>query len=91
MLLTYLHDRYKYPQEKQIYLIEYTGKSGVTADEFTYDGSDFVMNTGYVEDVMSFVHTGVWVANISTYYTTPFVGDGPADFTIQHVNLDGLN
>ena len=91
VLLTYLHDRYKYPQEKQIYLIVYTGKSGVTADEFTYDGSDFVMNTGYVEDVMSFVHTGVWVANISTYYTTPFVGDGPADFTIQHVNLDGLN
>lgn len=91
VLLTYLHDRYKYPQEKQIYLIEYTGKAGVTADEFTYDGSDFVMNTGYVEDVMSFVHTGTWIANISTYYTTPFVGDGPADFTIQHVNLDGLN
>ena len=40
---------------------------------------------------MSFVYTNTWVANISTYYTTPFVGDGPADFTIQHVNLDGLN
>ena len=91
VLHTYLQDKYHYPKEKQIYLVAYNGTSGVTADEFTYDGSDFVMNTGYVEDVMSFVHTGVWVANISTYYTTPFVGDGPADFTIQHVNLDGLN
>ena len=91
VLHTYLQDKYRYPKEKQIYLIAYNGTSGVTADEFTYDGTDFIMNTGYVDDVMSFVYTNTWVANISTYYTTPFVGDGPADFTIQHVNLDGLN
>lgn len=91
VILTYLRSTYLYPQEKQIYLISYKTKSGVTADEWTYDGIDFVMNTGFVNDVMSFVLSDTWVANISTYYTTPFVGDGPADFTIQHVNLDGLN
>ena len=91
VVLTYLRSTYLYPLEKQIYLIAYNTKSGMTADEWTYNGTDFVMNTGYVDDVMSFVYTNTWVANISTYYTTPFVGDGPADFTIQHVNLDGLN
>lgn len=87
----YLEDTYRYPQEKQIYLIAYNSKNGYTADEWTYNGTVFVMNTGYTQDVMSFVLGSAWVANISTYYTTPFVGDGPADFTIQHVNLDGLN
>ncbi len=91
VILTYLQDTYRYPQEKQIYLIAYSGTSGVTADEWTYNGTEFVMNTGFVDDVMSFVLGSAWVANISTYYTTPFVGDGQADFTIQHVNLDGLN
>ena len=90
-ILTYLRDKFLYAQEKQIYLIAYQSKAGFTADEWTYDGQDFIMNTGYVQDVMSFVLTQNWVANISTYYTTPFVGDGQADFTIQHVNLDGLS
>ena len=89
---TYLRENYKYPLEKQIYLVAYVSKSGITADEWTFDGTDFVMNTGFVYDVMSFVHNpGAWVANISTYYTTPFVGDGPADFTTHTVALDGLN
>lgn len=90
-LYAYLHATYHYPQAKQIYLIAYNGKSGYTADEFIHDGTDFVFQTGYTEDVMSFVLNKDWVANISTYYTTPFVGDGQADFMIQHVNLDGLN
>lgn len=88
---TYLRSTYLYPQEKQIYLIAYKNKKGITADEWTYNGSEFVMNTGYTQDVMSFVLGKDWVANISTYYSTPFVGDGQADFTIQHVALDGLN
>ena len=91
VVLTYLKSTYLYPLEKQIYLIAYNTKSGMTADEWTYNGTGFVMNTGFTTDVMSFVLSQSWVANISTYYTTPFVGDGPADFTIQHVNLDGLN
>jgi len=88
----YLRRTYPLALEKQIYMIIYESKTGVTADEWTFDGVNFVMNTGFVNDVMSFVHNpGQWIANISTYYTTPFVGDGPADFTIYHVNLDGLN
>ncbi len=87
----YLRRTYPYAQDKQIYMIVYYGSNGLTADEWTYDGTNFVMNTGYVQDVMSFVLNTGWVANISTYYTTPFVGDGPADFTMQAVSLDGLN
>ena len=90
-LLSYLHSTYPFAQTKQTYLLAYNSKTGYTADEWTFDGTDFVMNTGYVDDVMSFVYNGKWVANISTYYTTPFVGDGPADFTMQTVALDGLN
>lgn len=87
----YLRRTYPLALEKQIYMVVYYGKSGITADEWTFNGTDFVMNTGFVEDVMSFVLNANWIANISTYYTTPFVGDGPADFTIHHVALDGLN
>ncbi len=87
----WLRRTYLYPQEKEIYLVAYNTSSGYAADEWTFDGTDFVMNTGYVNDVMSFVLNDTWVANISTYYTTPFVGDGPADFTLQTVALDGLN
>ena len=87
----YLKNTYPFAQEKQIYLIAYNGKNGLTADEWTYNGTAFEMNTGYTTDVMSFVLNTSWVANISTYYTTPFVGDGPADFTIHHVALDGLS
>lgn len=91
VLLTYLHSTYLYPLAKQIYLIAYQGKNGYTADEFIYDGTEFILQTGYTTDVMSFVRGDAWVANISTYYTTPFVGDGQADFEIYHVNLDGLS
>ena len=87
----YLRRKYPLAQEKQIYMVVYNGKSSVTADEWIFNGEDFIMNTGFTEDVMSFVLNTAWVANISTYYTTPFVGNGPADFTIHHVELDGLN
>lgn len=90
-LTTYLLQTYPYAQEKQVYIVAYNSKSGYTAAEFTYDGTMFVMSTGFTMDVMSFVLNQSWVANISTYYTTPFVGNGQADFTIQHVALDGLN
>ena len=88
---TYLRAKYLYPQAKQIYLVAYTVSNGIVADEWTFDGTDFIMNTGYVQDIMSFVLKQDWAANISTYYTTPFVNDGPADFNIQHIALDGLN
>ena len=86
----FLHHNYPYAQEKQVYLIIYYGNAGLTADEWVFDGADFVMRTGYTTDVMSFVLNKSWVANISTFYTTPFVENGQADFTIQNVELNGI-
>lgn len=87
---SFLHHTYPYAQAKQVYLIVYYGDAGLTADEWVFDGEDFVMRTGYTTDVMNFVLNNSWVANISIFYTTPFVQDGQADFTIQNVNLNGL-
>ena len=91
IIAKYLRLNYPYAVEKDIYLVAYRGTSGMTADEFTFDGTEFVMNTGYTTEEMNFVRNDNWVADISTYYTTPFVNSGQADFTIQHVNLDGLS
>ena len=84
--------RYAYPyaETDDVIVVVYQGKNGMTADEFTYDGTNFVMNTGYTTEEMNFVRSTAWNADISTYYTTPFVNNGQADFRIQHVNLDGL-
>ena len=37
------------------------------------------------------VKNNKWIANISTYLQTKFVGEGLGKFTIHHVSLDGLN
>ena len=88
----YLVNAYPYPYEKDIYLIGYMGKNGATGDEWVYDGTDFVLETGYVTESMSFeVKNNTWIPNISTYLQAKFVGEGPGKFTIQHVELDGLN
>ena len=68
------------------------GKNGATADEWTVNGTDFVLNSGYIAETMSFeVKLNRWIANISTYLQAKFVGEGQGKFTIHHVNLDGLN
>lgn len=90
-IITYLRANYPYAAAKDVYLVAYRGASGMTADEFTYDGTDWTMNTGFTTEEMNFVRGDNWIADISTYYTTPFVNNGLADFTIQHVNLDGLS
>ena len=83
---------YPYAAEKEIYLVAYTGKNGATADEWIFDGSDFVLTTGYITDLMSFeVKNNQWIANTSTYLQAKFVGEGPGKFTIHHVTLAGLN
>lgn len=92
IITKYLQTTYPYPVDKDIYLVAYMGKNGATADEWTVVGTDFVPNTGYVTETMSFeVKTNKWIANISTYLQAKFVGEGPGKFTIHHVNLDGLN
>lgn len=92
IILKYLQTTYLYPQEKEIYLVAYMGKNGATADEWVFDGSDFVLTTGYITESMSFeVKNNSWIPNISTYLQAKFVGEGPGKFTIQHVQLDGLN
>ena len=88
----YLVSAYPYAAEKEIYLVAYMGKNGATADEWVFDGTEFVLTTGYIDEKMAFeVKNNQWVANISTYLQAKFVGEGPGKFTIQHVNLDGLN
>ena len=92
IILKYLQQAYPYPAEKDIYLVAYVGKSGTTADEWIFDGTDFVLSTGYITEAMSFeVKNNQWVPNISTYLREKFVGEGPGKFTIHHVSLDGLS
>ncbi len=92
IILKYLHSTFPYPKEKDIYLVAYMGKNGATADEWIFDGTEFVLTTGYVTEVMSFeVKNNQWIPNTSTYLQAKFVGEGPGKFTIQHVQLDGLN
>jgi len=88
----YLVSAYPYAVEKEIYLVAYMGKNGATADEWVFDGTDFVLSTGYVTESMSFeVKNNQWIANISTYLQAQFVGDGPGKFTMHTVTLDGLS
>ena len=92
IILKYLQSIFPYPKEKEIYLVAYMGKNGATADEWIFDGTEFVLTTGYVTEVMSFeVKNNTWIPNTSTYLQAKFVGEGPGKFTIQHVQLDGLN
>ena len=92
IIAKYLRSAYPYPQDKEIYLVAYMGKNGATADEWTVNGTDFVLNSGYIAETMSFeVKLNRWIANISTYLQAKFVGEGQGKFTIHHVNLDGLN
>lgn len=92
IILKYLQTTYPYPLEKEIYLVAYMGKNGATADEWVYDGTEFVLTTGYITETMSFERkNNAWIANISTYLQAKFVGEGQGKFTIQHVSLDGLN
>lgn len=88
----FLVGAYPYAAEKEIYLVAYMGKNGATADEWVFDGTDFILSTGYITETMSFeVKGNKWIANISTYLQNKFVGEGPGKFTIQHVNIDGLS
>ena len=88
----YLRIAYPYAKEDDIYLIAYRGVNGMTADEWIYDGNDFVLTTGYINEVMSFqVKNDIWIANISTYLQTKFVGEGVGKFIMQNVALDGLS
>ena len=88
----YLRIAYPYAKEDDIYLIAYRGVNGMTADEWIYDGTNFVLTTGYINEVMSFqVKNDIWIANISTYLQTKFVGEGVGKFIMQNVELDGLS
>lgn len=88
---TWLRTTYPYAAKDEIYLIAYNTATGYTADEWVYDGTDFVLTTGFVTETMSFeVKNNQWIPNISTYLQTAFVGEGLGKWSIQHVNLDGL-
>lgn len=87
----YLRSAFPYANADDQFIVAYRGKSGTTADVFVYDGVAYTMNTGFVEEVMSFLLKKNWEADISTYYSEPFIGHGQGDFVIQNIALDGLN
>ena len=87
----YLRSAFPYANADDQIIVAYRGKSGTTADVFVYDGQTFKMNTGFVEEIMSFLLKKSWEADISTYYSEPFLGHGQGDFVIQNIALDGLN
>lgn len=92
IILKYLQGMFPYPKEKDIYLVAYMGKNGATADEWIFDGTEFVLTTGYVTEVISCERkNNTWIPNTSTYLQAKFVGEGPGKFVTQHVQLDGLN
>lgn len=89
---TWLRSAYPYAAADQIYLVSYFTSTGVAADEWVYDGADFILTTGYINESMSFeVKNRQWIPNTSTYLVSNFVGEGLGKFTIQHVTLDGLS
>ncbi|MCQ2346255.1 MAG: choice-of-anchor J domain-containing protein [Paludibacteraceae bacterium] len=90
---TYLKNKYPYAAEGDDYLVVYRIAGGVTADDFIFNGTDFMMNIGVEEETMSFLlkpEKG-WVADVSTFLNEPFIGHGQGDFVIQNVALDGLS
>ena len=92
IILKYLQSAFPYAADKEIYLVAYMGKNGATADEWVVNGTELELTTGYITETMAFeLKKDQWIANISTYLQAKFVGEGPGKFTIQHVNLDGLN
>lgn len=91
-LAKFLLLNYPYAAADDEYLVIYKTASGPAADIFVYDGAEYVMATGYVEESMSFeVKNNQWIANISTYLSAKIVGEGLGKFTTQHILLDGLN
>lgn len=87
---TYLGIHYPYALADDVYMVAYRGTDGMTADKFTYDGSRFVMDNGYVDETMTFLLKQSWEADISTHFAEPFIGHGQGDFVIQNIALDGL-
>lgn len=85
---TYLKRTYPYATVDDEYFVIYV-RFGLAGDVFTYDGTDWVMDDGYVDETMTFVLKAAWEADISTYLKEPFLGHGQGDFTIQNVLLTG--
>ncbi len=87
----YLKNKYPYAAEEDDYLVVYMVSGGSTADDFVFDGTDFVMVSGYGDEVMNFLlkKDKGWQADISTYLNEPFLGHGQGNFVLQNVLLSG--
>lgn len=87
----YLKNKYPYAAVEDDYLVVYMVSGGSTADDFVFDGTDFVMVSGYGDEVMNFLlkKDKGWQADISTYLNEPFIGHGQGNFVLQNVLLSG--
>ncbi|MCR5050990.1 MAG: hypothetical protein K6A36_07910 [Paludibacteraceae bacterium] len=89
--INYLHNSYPYATENQIVaLMNYNTKTSLyEATEYKFNGSEWVANTGIIEEVMSFVLASGWSANLSTYYKQAVAGEGnQGKLTTQEFDLE---
>ena len=93
--IKYLQNTYPYAAQDQIVaLMVYNSKTArYEATEYKFNGTEWIANTGIIEDIMSFVLSTGWAANLSTYYKQAVAGEGnQGKITTQDFDLeDGIS
>lgn len=93
-VVNWLKQNYPYAQIDQVIVVMWYDEKAkhYFAYEYTFDGETWIVNTGVVEETMSFVLSSGWKANLSTYYRQAVAGDGNmGKLTIQDFDLqDGI-
>ncbi len=87
----FLQNNYPYASEDQIVAVMvYNSKTSLyDAMEYKYNGTEWIANTGIIEEVMSFVLASGWSANLSTYYKQAIAGEGnQGKLTTQEFDLE---
>ncbi len=86
----YLQTAYPYAQKDSKFAVVYKVKNGFTATEYVYNGTDFVENTGIVEETLIFSLQENW--NLAIFYKQAIAGEADqGELQIQDIELDGLN
>lgn len=90
VLTKYLQTAYPYAQKDSKFAVVYKVKNGFTATEYIYNGTDFVENTGILEETLIFSLQESW--NLAIFYKQAIAGDADqGELQIQDIELDGLN
>ena len=90
VLTKYLQTTYPYAPKDSKFTVVYKVKDGFTATEYVYNGTDFVENTGIVEETLIFSLQENW--NLAIFYKQAIAGEADqGELQIQDIELDGLN